>query len=474
MTIGIDALAISRPSPLPRHGGPRARARRRSREVHARARCARDGGRRARRRHGRARGARRPPRAHRRAIASSSACSSSAPRPASITARPVASFVHGLLELPRTMRVYDTQHACYGGTAGLMAAVEWIASGAGDGRSALVICSDIARYGVGTAGEPTQGAGAVAMIVSRGSVAARDRRRASRAPRAHTSTTSGARSAGARRRSTVTTACSATSMRSRSRTAAGARATRGATPRSSRASATTCRSARWRRRRTRTSATRRSFVTTRGARTSRSRSARASATSIRARSTSRSPACSTPRPRALADARIGLFSYGSGCTSEFFSGTVSPRAADAIASARIADVLAARERISVADYERIMGMTPHSATCAGSRSSASKTIGAGTNAALPIAPDDQAWSRDLDAGPGRRRLPRRRRRGVPALASARPRAARGDDRRASARARIDVRPRCRRARISGCRMSAATTSRARCANARAGSCSSRL
>src|SRR5512139_247831 len=80
--------------------------------------------------------------------------------------KPVASFVHGLLELPRAMRVYDTQHACYGGTAGLMTAVEWIASGAADGRSALVICSDIARYGLATAGEPTQGAGAVAMIVS--------------------------------------------------------------------------------------------------------------------------------------------------------------------------------------------------------------------------------------------------------------------------------------------------------------------
>src|SRR5690242_16458709 len=72
----------------------------------------------------------------------------------------VASFVHGLLELPRAMRVFDTQHACYGGTAGLMAAAEWIASGAAAGRSALVICSDIARYGVNTAGEPTQGAGA--------------------------------------------------------------------------------------------------------------------------------------------------------------------------------------------------------------------------------------------------------------------------------------------------------------------------
>jgi hydroxymethylglutaryl-CoA synthase len=80
--------------------------------------------------------------------------------------KPVASHVQGLLKLPRTMRVYDTQHACYGGTAGLMAATEWIASGAAAGRSAVVVCSDIARYGVNTAGEPTQGAGAVALLVS--------------------------------------------------------------------------------------------------------------------------------------------------------------------------------------------------------------------------------------------------------------------------------------------------------------------
>ena len=78
----------------------------------------------------------------------------------------MASHVQGLLKLPRTMRVYDTQHACYGGTAGLMAATEWIASGAGAGRVAVVVCSDIARYGLNTAGEPTQGAGAVALLVS--------------------------------------------------------------------------------------------------------------------------------------------------------------------------------------------------------------------------------------------------------------------------------------------------------------------
>ncbi|NVJ21900.1 hydroxymethylglutaryl-CoA synthase [Myxococcus sp. AM011] len=80
--------------------------------------------------------------------------------------KPVASHVQGLLKLPRTMRTYDTQHACYGGTAGLMAATEWIASGAGAGKVAIVVCSDIARYGLNTAGEPTQGGGAVALLVS--------------------------------------------------------------------------------------------------------------------------------------------------------------------------------------------------------------------------------------------------------------------------------------------------------------------
>ncbi len=78
----------------------------------------------------------------------------------------VASHVQGLLKLPRTMRTFDTQHACYGGTAGLMAASEWIASGAAAGRSAIVVCSDVARYGLNTAGEPTQGGGAVALLVS--------------------------------------------------------------------------------------------------------------------------------------------------------------------------------------------------------------------------------------------------------------------------------------------------------------------
>ena len=60
---------------------------------------------------------------------------------------------------------------------------------------------------------------------------------------------------------------------------------------------------------------------------------------------------------ALAGKRIGLFSYGSGCTSEFFSGVVAARAADRVSSAPIAEVLAGRQRITIPEYESIMAMT---------------------------------------------------------------------------------------------------------------------
>ncbi|HEY0190303.1 MAG TPA: hydroxymethylglutaryl-CoA synthase, partial [Kofleriaceae bacterium] len=50
--------------------------------------------------------------------------------------------------------------------AGLLGALDWIASGAARGKRALIICTDIARYALGSAGEPTQGAGAVALVVS--------------------------------------------------------------------------------------------------------------------------------------------------------------------------------------------------------------------------------------------------------------------------------------------------------------------
>jgi hydroxymethylglutaryl-CoA synthase len=80
--------------------------------------------------------------------------------------KPVAAYLHRLLGLPEQCRVFEAKHACFGGTAGLLAAVDWIAAGTARGRVALVVCTDVARYAVGSAGEPTQGAGAVAMLVS--------------------------------------------------------------------------------------------------------------------------------------------------------------------------------------------------------------------------------------------------------------------------------------------------------------------
>jgi hydroxymethylglutaryl-CoA synthase len=80
-------------------------------------------------------------------------------------AKPTATHVHSLLAISESCRVYDILHACAGATYGLLSAVDW----ARDPRHkyALVIATDIARYGVGTPGEPTQGAGAVAMLISK-------------------------------------------------------------------------------------------------------------------------------------------------------------------------------------------------------------------------------------------------------------------------------------------------------------------
>jgi hydroxymethylglutaryl-CoA synthase len=80
--------------------------------------------------------------------------------------KPIAAWLHRLVGLPQRVRSYEAKHACFGGTAGLLAAMDWIASGSARGRTALVVCTDIARYPLRSAGEPTQGAGAVALLVS--------------------------------------------------------------------------------------------------------------------------------------------------------------------------------------------------------------------------------------------------------------------------------------------------------------------
>ena len=58
----------------------------------------------------------------------------------------------------------DTTNACFGGTASLFHALDWIESSSWDGRFAIVVCGDIAVYEKGPA-RPTGGAGAIAMLI---------------------------------------------------------------------------------------------------------------------------------------------------------------------------------------------------------------------------------------------------------------------------------------------------------------------
>ncbi len=73
-------------------------------------------------------------------------------------------FVHGLLGLPARCRVVEMKQACYSATLALRLAVQSVATN--PGSKVLVLTSDIARYELGSPAEPTQGAGAVAMLIS--------------------------------------------------------------------------------------------------------------------------------------------------------------------------------------------------------------------------------------------------------------------------------------------------------------------
>jgi len=81
--------------------------------------------------------------------------------------KPVASFVQGLLDIGTQCRVFEIKHACYGGTAGLVSSIDKVTCMNSSEYKALVIMTDIAKYGFGSPGEPTQGAGAVALLVDK-------------------------------------------------------------------------------------------------------------------------------------------------------------------------------------------------------------------------------------------------------------------------------------------------------------------
>ena len=75
-----------------------------------------------------------------------------------------AVYVHELTGIQGETRSVELKQACYGATAGIQMARGHIALH--PDSKVLVIGSDIARYGLKMPGEPTQGAGAVAMVLS--------------------------------------------------------------------------------------------------------------------------------------------------------------------------------------------------------------------------------------------------------------------------------------------------------------------
>src|SRR5699024_11043964 len=75
-----------------------------------------------------------------------------------------AVYVHELLGLNPETRAVELKQACYSATAGLQMAKGHIALH--PEKKVLVLASDIARYGLNTSGEVTQGAGAIAMVVA--------------------------------------------------------------------------------------------------------------------------------------------------------------------------------------------------------------------------------------------------------------------------------------------------------------------
>lgn len=88
----------------------------------------------------------------------------------------LSTYMHHYLGLNRNCRLFELKQACYSGTAGFQMAVSFILSQASPGAKALVISSDITRFIAVDAGEaltadwsyaePSSGAGAVAILIS--------------------------------------------------------------------------------------------------------------------------------------------------------------------------------------------------------------------------------------------------------------------------------------------------------------------
>ncbi len=88
----------------------------------------------------------------------------------------MSTYFHHYLGLNRNCRLFELKNACYSGVAGLQVAINFILSQTSPGAKALVIATDISRFMVAEGGdalteewsfaEPSGGSGAAAMLVS--------------------------------------------------------------------------------------------------------------------------------------------------------------------------------------------------------------------------------------------------------------------------------------------------------------------
>lgn len=86
----------------------------------------------------------------------------------------ISTYLHRHLGLSPNCRLFEIKQACYSGAAGLQMAVNFVLSGTSPGAKVLVVTTDISRFALADAGaieewaysEPSSGAGAVAMLVS--------------------------------------------------------------------------------------------------------------------------------------------------------------------------------------------------------------------------------------------------------------------------------------------------------------------
>lgn len=88
----------------------------------------------------------------------------------------MSTYIHEYLGLNRNCRMFELKQACYSGTAGFQMALNFVLSQTSPGGKALIVATDISRFTVAEGGEalsedwsfaePSGGAGSVAILVS--------------------------------------------------------------------------------------------------------------------------------------------------------------------------------------------------------------------------------------------------------------------------------------------------------------------